>query len=108
MVDQLLCGWYGGLAVELMALGKPVICYIREADLQFIPAEMRQELPLINATPGTIYDVLKEWLTVRRDRLPQVGRQSRDYVETWHDPLKIAARLKDDYECILASKRRRS
>jgi hypothetical protein len=108
LVDQLLAGWYGGLAVELMALGKSVICYIRETDLKFIPAEMQQDLPVINSTPATIYEVLKEWLTVRRDQLPEVGRRSRAYVERWHDPLKIAARLKGDYESILATKRIRS
>ena len=53
LIDQLLAGWYGGLAVELMALGKPVICYIREDDLKYIPKEMRDELPIINA--NTLY-----------------------------------------------------
>jgi len=105
-VDQLLAGWYGAVAVELMALGKPVICYIRERDLKFIPQEMRKDLPIINATPSTIYSVLKEWLTARRDELPQVGQNSRAYVEKWHDPVKIAARLKKEYEAILASRGR--
>ncbi len=108
LVDQLLAGWYGGLAVELMALGKPVICYLREGDLHFIPPGMRQALPLINADPATIYTVLKEWLTTRRGDLPEVGRRSRAYVEQWHDPLKIAATLKSDYADIVDSKRRRS
>lgn len=101
LIDQLLCGWYGGLAVELMALGKPVICYIRDEDLKFIPARMREELPIINAGATTIYEVLREWLTARKGELPLVGTRSRAYVENWHDPLKIAARLKGDYEDIL-------
>jgi len=104
LIDQLLCGWYGGLAVELMALGKPVICYIRQGDLKFIPEQMREDLPIINATPTTIYEVLKEWLTVRRHELPEVGRRGRAYVERWHDPLKIATKLKGEYEAIMASK----
>ena len=108
LIDQLLCGWYGGLAVELMALGKPVICYIRQGDLKFIPEQMREDFPIINATPTTIYEVLKEWLTVRRHELPEVGRRSRAYVERWHDPLKIAAKLKSEYEAIMDSKRKRS
>ena len=29
VIDQLLAGWYGGFAVEAMAMGKPVVCYIR-------------------------------------------------------------------------------
>jgi hypothetical protein len=103
LVDQLLAGWYGGLAVELMALGKPAICYIRENDLRFIPPTMRDDLPIINATPTTIYTVLKEWLTVRKHELPEVGQLSRAYVEKWHDPVKIAARLKSEYEAILGN-----
>ena len=39
LIDQLFAGWYGGIAVELMSLGKPVISYIRESDLRFIPAK---------------------------------------------------------------------
>lgn len=104
LIDQLLAGWYGGLAVELMALGKPVICYLREDDLGFLPPQMRAELPIINAAPHTIYDVLKTWTTVRRDELSEVGRRSRAYVERWHDPLSIAARLKNDYEAVIASR----
>ncbi len=106
LIDQLLCGWYGGVAIELMALGKPVICYIRKEDLKFIPEKMRQELPIINATPATVYTVLKEWLTVRKHELLEVGRRSRAYVERWHDPLKIAAKLKGEYEAIMSSKQR--
>ena len=105
LIDQVLAGWYGGLAVELMALGKPVICYLREGDLKFLPDAMRADLPIINASPHTLYDVLKEWVTLRRDELPELGRKSRTYVECWHDPLKIAARLKADYEHILSSRK---
>jgi glycosyltransferase involved in cell wall biosynthesis len=106
LIDQLLIGWYGGLAVELMALGKPVICYIRQEDLKFIPDVMRRDLPIINATPATLYDVLKQWLTTDRHNLATVGQRSRAYVETWHDPLQIVARLKAEYEQIMASKQR--
>lgn len=104
LVDQLLVGWYGGLAVECMALGKPVVCYIRETDLQFIPAAMRQKLPIIPATPETIYEVLKNWLTVRKHELPELGLRSRKYVEEWHSPSQVAVRLRSVYEEIMSSK----
>ena len=81
-----------------MALGKPVVSYIRDEDLGFVPAEMRDQLPVINATPESLYSVLRTWLTERRDQLPEVGRASRAFVERWHDPLKVAARTKADYE----------
>ena len=104
VVDQLLAGWYGGFAVEAMALGKPVITYLREGDLHVVPQDMRAELPVIDATPATIYDVLKEWLTIRRHHLPDRGRAGRAYVEHWHDARAIAARLIADYEAILCEK----
>jgi glycosyltransferase involved in cell wall biosynthesis len=106
LVDQLLLSWYGGLAVELMALGKPVICYVREEDLRFIEPEMRSQLPVIQAEPGTIYSVLKQFLTARRHQLPEIGALSRAYVERWHDPLRIAASLKEAYETALCGHRR--
>jgi hypothetical protein len=49
LVDQLLAGWYGGVAVEFMALGKPVVCYLRESDLRFLPEAMRRQIPIIRA-----------------------------------------------------------
>ncbi len=97
LIDQLLIGWYGGLAVELMALGKPVICFIQPNDLQFVPIPMKADMPLIQATPTTIYEVLKEYLTYRQHNLKALGQLSRAYVETWHDSLKIAAFLKANY-----------
>lgn len=105
LVDQLLAGWYGALAVELMALGKPVICYIREEDLHYIPDKMKENIPIINANPETIYSVLKQWLTSRKKELRNKGIISRKYVEEWHDPLKIASIIKTDYEEVLYANR---
>ncbi len=105
VVDQLLAGFYGGLAVELMAMGRPVICYLREEDMHFLPAAMWREMPVINASPKNIYEVLKHWLTAGRAKLRRQGELSRRYVERWHDPLKIAARVKADYESAYASAR---
>lgn len=107
VVDQLLAGWYGGLAVECMALGKPVICYLREEDLNYLEPEMRSQLPLIRAEPGTIYRVLKEYLTSRRLDLAEIGASGRAYVERWHDPMRIARFLRDEYVSALQNAGRR-
>lgn len=98
LVDQLFAGWYGGLAVELMALGKPAVAYIREDDLKFVPDAMKVELPIIRATPYNIYDVLKEIIEMPRLELVKVAKKSRAFVERWHDPIKIATEVKRDYE----------
>jgi glycosyltransferase involved in cell wall biosynthesis len=102
LVDQLFAGWYGGLAVELMALGKPVLVFIREGDLQFIPCDMRDQLPVIRTTPDTIESDLRKVIEMPRLELIEMGRKSRAYVERWHDPLVIAKMIREDYERALS------
>ena len=95
-IDQIHFGWYGGFAVELMAMGKPVACYIREEDLAFVPEEMRQDLPILRIHPETLTDDLDGWLC-RWHQWREIGSKSREFVEKWHDPDKIAKRMFDDY-----------
>lgn len=97
LIDQLYYGFYGGLAVELMSLGKPVICYLRKDDLHLMPAEMVSDLPIIQSSPEELYEVLKNWLTVKKKDLCQQGIRSRSFVEKWHDPNKIAEKMKEKY-----------
>lgn len=106
LIDQVLGGWYGGLAVELMALGKPVLCHIREEDLKYIPAAMRDDLPIIRAEPDTIYQVLRDWLLRPMEEWRQRGMAGRRYVEAWHDPIAIARRLEKDYRATLDGSRK--
>lgn len=105
LIDQVLAGWYGAVAVEFMALGKPVMAYIRNDDLQFIPDAMKNELPVISADPRDVCQVLRECLTGGAGRLKDRGRRSREYVERWHDRNKVAQMLKNDYETALAGRR---
>ena len=106
LIDQLWLGWYGGLAVELMALGRPVVCNIRDDGLKFLPPGMAADVPLIRAEPATLAAVLREWLTTRRGELPKVGEASRRYVERWHDPRDVAKGLLADYAAALNLDRR--
>jgi len=90
VVDQLLIGWYGAVAVEAMALGKPVLCYLREEDLKrFVP--FRDRIPIVRTTKETLADDLRTLLgdTARGSELGVAGRR---FVEECHDPLKIAQR----------------
>ena len=103
VVDQLVAGWYGGVAVEAMAVGVPVVAFIRDEDLDVVPADMRADLPLVSATPATIEQVLRSLLTERKDELPALGRRSRSFVERWHNPLRIAADLLPVYEAAARS-----
>lgn len=98
LVDQLLCGWYGGVSAEFMALGKVVVCYLREEDLRFLPPGMAVDMPLLNANPDTITGVLRRVIAMPRTELAEVGRRSRAWVERWHSPAAIGERVKSDYD----------
>jgi hypothetical protein len=93
VLDQLFVGWYGGLAVEAMALGKPVVVYIRTEDLRHIPVQMRTELPVVRTTAQTLESDLRDLMALSRKELIEVGRRSRAYVERWHDPETVARHL---------------
>jgi glycosyltransferase involved in cell wall biosynthesis len=95
-IDQVLAGWYGGFAVEMMAMGKPVACYIREQDMKFVPAAMRDDLPILQIDPGRLVDDLAAILE-RRTEWQNVGKRSRRYVERWHNPDHIAKAMLDAY-----------
>lgn len=100
VVDQLLVGWYGTFAMEVMAMGKPVVCYIRDEDLRFIPSLMAEQLPIIRSSPSTIYSVLKACLSADRDELARRGQAGRDFVSRWHDPRSIATSVIKDYHAV--------
>jgi len=103
LVDQMLIGWYGGVAVELMALAKPVVAFIRQEDLQFIPAQMKEDLPIVSANTTNLKEVLRELV---RDpaRRHQIGRRSRAFVEKWHHPNVVGKMTTDAYREALAKR----
>ncbi len=90
VIDQLMVGWYGGFAVEAMALAKPVICHIRDARPGDNP--FGRELPIVRATPQTLASRLRE-LVADRDARLAIGRASRSFVELRHDPRTVAREI---------------
>jgi glycosyltransferase involved in cell wall biosynthesis len=79
-IDELRCGAHGMTAVEAMAMGKPTISYIRESLLEKYPSD----LPLVNANPDTIEQVL-ERLILDAQLRHEIGKSSRAYVQRYHD-----------------------
>jgi glycosyltransferase involved in cell wall biosynthesis len=96
VVDQLNAGWYGVLAIEAMALGKPVISFLHDEAVARTEAAFGVRVPIVAATKETLRERLVELLgdPERRRRL---GAESRAYVEHVHDIDKVADRLLDVY-----------
>lgn len=98
MIDQLHYGWYGGLATELMALGKPVACFVREGDLKWLPEDMRASLPILRISKETLVEDLRRICSLGRGSLQKLGAESRSYVEKFHNPKSIAVKILSDIE----------
>jgi hypothetical protein len=90
-----------------MALGRPVVAHIDAGDRRRTPAEFQRELPIVEATPATLEGILAGLARERRGDLAPIGRQSRAFVERWHDPLRVAQRTKAAYEDAVARISRR-
>lgn len=87
VVDQLNIGWYGGYSVESMALGRPVLCHIREQEPGDNP--WGDELPIIRTSAETLSDDLRGLLEDPAWRR-RAAAEGRSFVELRHDPRRIA------------------
>jgi hypothetical protein len=91
--DQCLIGFHGYFALEAMALGKPVMCFIRKPEEYLLHP---QECPIINTHVMTLKEDLRR-LVARRDELGEIGRRGRRYVEKYFSLEAFAGRLKRAY-----------
>lgn len=78
-VDQVLHGWYGKVSVEIMAMGRPVICNIDPNLRQYRP-----DLPILHGDPTNL-DVVIERLLKDKSLREQIGVASKQYVQKYHD-----------------------
>jgi glycosyltransferase involved in cell wall biosynthesis len=99
VVDQLNAGWHGVFALESMALGKPVVTYLKPDVVERSAEGYGIRLPVVPATKDTLVNALRplvEQPALRRE----VGAASRAYVEQVHDIDRIADRLIDLYRSL--------
>ena len=92
IIDQLKMGWFGTLTVEAMALGKPVICYLREDLLK-----ETDRFPIVNTNPDNVKDKLKK-LIIDSDLRNELAYSGRQYVIENHCHVKAAKLALKAYE----------
>lgn len=97
VIDQ-LNRWYGTVAVEAMALGRPVICTVYPHYCHYDHPKF-EDLPIINADIYSIYKVMKDVLDGKYD-LEAIGRASREYAMKTHDLKSVTHQLIDLYESL--------
>ena len=98
ILDQVLIGWYGGFAVEVMKMGKPVAVFIRKEDLEFIPELMAKDLlqAIIQINTSNIFEVLESYI-LNPKLLEEKSEKAYAYVNRWHDPAYVHDLMLKEY-----------
>ncbi|MCL4220225.1 MAG: hypothetical protein KJZ65_02525 [Phycisphaerales bacterium] len=91
--DQCLIGFHGYFALEVMGMGKPVLCFLRDPQADLLAPD---QCPIINVRPETIAGQL-ERLACDRVLAHQLGRQGRAYVGRYYTVEAFAERLAATY-----------
>jgi hypothetical protein len=99
VVDQLNAGWYGIFALEAMALGKPVLSYLRPEAVEETEGALGVDVPIVPVTKETLRERIAE-LAGSPERRRQIGAASRAYVERVHDADEGADRLIAIYDSL--------
>ena len=97
VVDQLGSGWYGLLAIECMALGKPVVANLREDALARTREAVGLDVPIVHATAETLRARLSQLVAGGPREWRRLGAASRAYAERAHDLERVTDRLLDLY-----------
>jgi hypothetical protein len=95
LVDQLMMGWYGLLAIEGMAERRAVVGYLR-ADLR----PQYPDCPIVSAEPETLYDVLRDLVRDPARRV-ELGERGARFARAHHDTKVVGARLLGEYRAML-------
>ncbi len=97
LLDHWRVGWYGGVAIEAMATGMPVVAHLLPEDIVRIPAGMAAEIPIITANPSTVTGKLQDLINMPAGGMDRLSMKSRKFVERWHNPQIIAKQVIDRY-----------
>ncbi|MEX0719973.1 MAG: glycosyltransferase [Balneolaceae bacterium] len=94
-IDQISVGWYGTAALEAMVVGRPTCAFIDERYYQYI--DYAEEIPVVNINKETITDQLRN-LIDNSEKLPELGKRSREFVEKYHDVKNVCLKLINIYK----------
>lgn len=91
--DQCLIGFHGYFALEGMALGKPVMSFVRSPQEYLLAPN---ECPIINTSLPTLKHDIAE-LCRDRGQLHNLGIRGRQYIEKYHTVEAVSRRMASAY-----------
>jgi glycosyltransferase involved in cell wall biosynthesis len=97
IADQFLIGAYALLAIEGMALGKPVLCYLNPRFESFHPEWA--ECPIVSADPDTLAEELRK-LVLDAELRRLLGGRGPEYVRKYHSLESVGTRMDEIYRAL--------
>jgi glycosyltransferase involved in cell wall biosynthesis len=97
IADQFIAGAYALFAIEGMALGKPVICYLNEDWFRYHPEW--SECPIVSASPENLKEQLVRLINDSKLRR-ELGQRGIAYVKKYHSSESVGAELDKLYRCL--------
>ena len=94
VLDQLIVGWYAMFAIEAMAIGKPVVCFLRPDLVELytsVGLVEPGEIPIVGADTLSIKEELRSLALQDRESLRALGRRGQEYVQRRHSLASIGA-----------------
>jgi hypothetical protein len=91
--DQCLIGFHGYFALEALAMGKPVMVFVRHPDQYLLHPK---ECPFVNCRADRVADVLRG-LATDRQRLFELGVRGRRYIAKHFTTAAFGERLRRAY-----------
>jgi len=95
VVDQLLIGWYGGQAVEAMAMGKIVMAYLNPAYLVLV--SFGKKIPIINTNYWSFEQDLEYLIKAYPLIYEDLEQKSYKFAKNYHSAAKIAGQYLSCY-----------
>lgn len=96
VIDQIIVGWYGGQAVEAMAMGKVVMAYLHPPYLAMVP--YGKEIPIFNTNPWSLEQDLETLIKIFPEIKKDYQEKSLKFVKKYHDAKRIADEYLEIYK----------
>ena len=103
IADQFIGGAYALFAIEGMALGKPVMCYLREDLVPYHPEWA--ECPIVNTNPNNLKEQLIKLINDSKLRR-ELGRRGIEYVRKYHSLEAVGSQLDKFYRYLWNGEKR--
>lgn len=83
IVTDVITGWHGNTSIEAMAIGRPVITYLRPDIMTFHSYYAKGRIPVVSANPDNLAKAIERLVKDKKLR-DELGKKGREYATKFH------------------------